>query len=319
MTSAIVTGGAGFIGSNAVNILLDLGWSVFVVDKLTYAGDRSRLPSNVPLLEQDITQINWKALLKEARPDYIINFAAETHVDRSIKNADSFLQSNCVGVYNIVQGLRNYTKEYNAKCVLIHISTDEVYGDTSVGDRYEFSESDMLLPNNPYSATKASADLLIRSCFCTYNDFNYLIFRGSNNFGPNQHMEKFIPTVIRSAIQDLPVPIYGIGENIREWLWVEDFVKGIVHFSNLRNVVINLGSCVRLTNLELVKKILSIMGKPESLIGFVPDRPGHDARYALNSSWACSLGYEPTMLGSFDDRIKIVVEDITKRMRQGER
>lgn len=216
----LITGGAGFIGINAVNYFMKRG-EVSVVDKLTYAASPWLLPERITFYNQDICTLNWKYLLDFDRPDVIINFAAESHVDNSIQDHKQFLATNIGGVSAMITGIQ----EAKAKPLLIHISTDEVLGDAPpLGGSLVY---DALCPNNPYAATKAAAELLIQSMHHTHADFDYLILRATNNYGPGQHWEKFIPTVILNGMLNNPIPVYGKGDNIREWLWVGDFVCGI--------------------------------------------------------------------------------------------
>lgn len=317
----LITGGCGFIGSNAAVYFHEHGHEVIVIDKCTYAADPMRLPMDVPLQKDDIAVMNWPVTLEHLSPDVIINFAAETHVDNSIIGAQTFINSNYLGVYNLVMGFRNYVRDKPGK-LLIHISTDEVYGDLDFDTSRRFKEEDILKPNNPYSATKAAADLMIQALHHTYEDFNYVICRAANNYGPNQAMEKFLPTIIRSALEDEPIPIYGQGKNIREWLWVGDFVRGIAavidkcfpcEILTILNSIFNFGSRFNARNLNTVKLILRFMDKPKDLISFVQDRPGHDRKYALDWSRAVEfLGWSPEM--DFEEGAMLVIEDIKERM-----
>lgn len=318
MATFIITGGAGFIGSNAVDYFYKIGHEVVVVDKLTYAADKSRINADIKIIEQDIVTLDWAKLIDELRPKAIIHFAAESHVDRSIlSNAGpAFIHSNILGVYQIIQGIR-YAHH---KTDLIHISTDEVLGDFPVDiDTMGFTELEKLQPNNLYAATKASAECIIRAMQRTHKDFKFVICRATNNYGPNQDLEKFIPTVISNIIAGRKVPIYGKGENIREWLWVGDFVKGIEAVINMPdhfqrdwyNGIFHFGSGVRLSNLALAKQIIAIMGRGQ--IEFVSDRPGHDQQYALFCNRAKNiLKWRP--LQKLEDGLKIVVDDIKKRL-----
>lgn len=317
----LITGGCGFIGSNAVSYFHGRGHDIEVIDKLTYAADRKRLPVGVLLYEEDIALVNWATLLNHITPDVIINFAAETHVDNSIIGAQEFINSNYLGVYNLVMGFRHYVKDKPGK-LLIHISTDEVYGDLDFDSVAKFKEGDILKPNNPYSATKAAADLMIQALHHTYEDFNYVICRAANNYGPNQAMEKFLPTIIRSALEDEPIPIYGRGKNVREWLWVHDFIEGIdtvikkcfpCQIMAIPNSIFNFGSRFEARNINTVKLVLRYMDKPKDLMSFVQDRPGHDRRYAIDWSRAKEfLDWSPEM--DFELGIKLVIEDIKERM-----
>lgn len=320
----LITGGLGFIGSNAVDFFLKNGHQVCVVDKGTYAANKISWPG-VDTYKVDIATASWSFLLN-TNPDVIVNFAASTHVDNSILDAREFIDSNIRGVYEIVNGIREYRKRIGKAVLLVQVSSDEVYGDIDPESNREFHEFDPLRPNNPYSVTKASADLLITALHHTYKDFDHIICRASNNYGPRQHMEKFLPTVISSVIQNKKIPIYGTGENIREWLWVEDFCSGILKaieryrefpepFDTIGKVL-NFSSGVRKSNIEVVKEILHLMGTDESLISYVPDRLGHDRKYCVNARLAnAMLDWKPTM--KFTDGLCHVIDDIERRLKNG--
>lgn len=311
----IVTGGLGFIGSNFIKHILSSrpDYSVINVDKNTYAAknwkgvfeERLDLESSdkgrYEFLELDIADIEEvEAKLPKGGIHAILNFAAETHVDRSILDAREFVNSNIIGVYNLIE----YSRKINIKRFL-QVSTDEIYGSCASG---AFTENSPLEPNNPYSATKAGADLLVRSFVKTHR-FPAVIVRPSNNFGPWQFPEKAIPLFITNAVQDIPLPVYGDGKNVREWMYVEDNCKWIEHVleKGRDGEVYNLGGGHETTNIELAKKIVSIMGKSESLIKFVKDRPGHDLRYSLDYSKAKNeLGWSPDV--DFDRKLKKTVE-----------
>ncbi|WMT50644.1 MAG: dTDP-glucose 4,6-dehydratase [Ferroplasma sp.] len=284
----LITGGYGFIGTNFVKHLLKSSdYNITVFDKLTYASNIKNLEKeNIKFIKGDLYNKNdVKSAINNM--DYIVNFAAESHVDRSIINADDFLNSNIYGVYNIL----NYIKENKNIEKFIHISTDEVYGNAI---NTTFSENSCLNSNNPYSATKASADLLIMSYYKTYK-IPVCITRSSNNYGPYQHPEKLIPKTIIYSILNRKIPLYGNGENTRDWLYVEDNVNGIlnilIHGKN--GEIYNIGSEIELSNIDIVRKILKFMDKPESLINYVNDRPGNDLRYSMDSSKVMKLGFKP--------------------------
>ena len=284
----LVTGGYGFIGSNFVNYLLkNYDYNIKVFDKLTYASNLDNIKNdNIEFIKGDLfNKIDIEKALKDV--DIIVNFAAESHVDRSIVDAHDFLNSNIYGVYNIL----DYMKENRNIEKFIHISTDEVYGNAL---NKKFDENSCLNPNNPYSATKASADLLILAYFKTYG-IPVSITRSSNNYGPYQHPEKLIPKTIIYALLDKKIPIYGNGKNRRDWLYVDDNVKGIIKVMKRgkNGEIYNIGSEIELENIEIVKKILHIINKPESLIKYVNDRPGNDLRYSLDSSKLNALGFKP--------------------------
>jgi dTDP-glucose 4,6-dehydratase len=287
--SLLVTGGAGFIGSEFVRQAVEKDYKVIVIDKLTYAGSLKRLEAvkgKYKFYKQDIC--SKKALdriFAKEKPDVVINFAAETHVDRSIEDADPFIKTNVEGV----QILLSLSRKYNIKR-FIQLSTDEVYGEIKEG---KFKENDPLKPNSPYSASKAAADLLIRAYIRTYN-LPAIIIRPCNNYGKWQYPEKLIPVIITKALKNEKVPVYGKGENIREWLHISDCARAIftVLEKGKLGEVYNVGSGQEMVNIDLVKKILDILGKPYSLIEFVKDRLGHDYRYCLDSSKIKELGWK---------------------------
>lgn len=278
----LVTGGAGFIGSAFVRLAVKKGYRVAVVDKLTYAGDLARLKEisgQHKFYKMDIAdKPKIEGVIKKELPEVIVNFAAETHVDRSIQDADSFIYTNVRGT----QVLLDAAKKYKIK-KFIHISSDEVYGDI---ERGEFSEDAPLKPSNPYSASKAAADLLIKAYIRTYN-FPAIIIRPSNNYGPWQYPEKLIPLSVLKILRNEKIPVYGHGRNVREWLYVGDCAEGILEIINKAKIqeVYNLGSNRETRNIDMVKAILKLLitRKGADLIEFVKDRPGHDIRYKLNT------------------------------------
>lgn len=285
----LVTGGAGFIGSNFVRRILDGTFrgfsSVAVLDNLTYAGNLNALQScssdEYRFIKGDICDANLlDSVLKDI--DLVINFAAETHVDRSISNSTPFIRSNILGVHTLLESARKHSIER-----LLQVSTDEVYGSILEGSA---SEIDPLEPNSPYSASKAAADLLCRAAFKTYGQ-DVIVTRACNNFGIFQNREKFIPKIITNLIEDRPVPIYGSGMNIREWISLDDHCMGVYRslLNGKSGEIYNLGSGVLYSNLQIAMQLLKIFGKDESALEFVPDRPGHDFRYALNSKKANSF------------------------------
>jgi dTDP-glucose 4,6-dehydratase len=280
----VVTGGAGFIGSNFVRKFIEGNYpeiqSITVVDKLTYAGNLSNFPKNflekIVFVQADICDFEMMNNVCRNQ-DAIINFAAESHVDRSIKDSGIFMKTNVLGTQNLLEAaLRNNLKKF------IQISTDEVYG--SITD-YSWDESCPISPNSPYSASKASADILALSYFKTFG-LDVRITRCSNNFGPNQHLEKFIPLTITSFIDGVPVPIYGDGQNIRDWIHVDDHCQAVykVLSHGKAGEIYNIGAGNEFTNLELVSLIIKIMGLSESQVQlrYVPDRKGHDYRYSVS-------------------------------------
>lgn len=307
MKKVIVTGGLGFIGSNLINILKEK-YFVINIDKVTYASNFNNIRpeiKNYQFYKQDINnKIFIKNILKKFNPSIIFNLAAETHVDRSIDGPKKFIESNILGVFNLLEAIRDYKK----KIKLIHISTDEVYGD--IKKNYKSKEEDRYNPSSPYSASKASGDLLIKSYIRTYK-IPAIITNCCNNFGPNQYPEKLIPTIIYNILNNKPIPIYGRGKNIREWIYVEDHCKALIKIAE-KGVIgenYNIGSGTVLNNVQIAEKIISNFKKiiyPQNIkteIYFVKDRPGHDLRYCLNSSkiknklkWKCK--------SNFDQRIK---------------
>lgn len=286
MKTVLVTGGMGFIGSNFIRVLLSME-DVFVVnvDKLTYAADVRNIedvedscPFNYIFYKTDIcNEIAINKIMKKHKVDYIVNFAAETHVDRSIENPNIFVKTNILGTLVLL----NAAKKFSIK-KFIQISTDEVYG--SIDHEYgSFTEESELHPNNPYSASKAGADLMVLAYSRTHG-LSVNITRCCNNFGPRQFPEKLIPKVITKALHDEKIPIYGDGNNIREWIHVEDHCRAIIKVMNegISQEIYNIGGNLECSNLLIATKILSYLKKPTSLIEFVEDRKGHDYRYSIN-------------------------------------
>lgn len=296
----LVTGGAGFIGSNFVKHLLrDTDHDATIIDSLTYSGTKRNLDgtlddSRLRFVEGDIRN---EDLVNElaSETDAIVNFAAESHVDRSIEGAKPFVSTNVQGT----QALLDAAVEHDHDRFL-QISTDEVYGQVLEG---KFIEGDPLNPRNPYAATKASADMLARSYHITH-DLPVLITRSSNNYGPNQHREKLIPKFITRAARGEQLPLYGDGQQIREWTFVEDNCRAVrrVLEDGSPGEIYNIGSGHELSNLEVTNKILQELGKSTDLIEFIDDRPGHDRRYSLSSEKIRSLGWEPQT--TFEQGIK---------------
>lgn len=283
----LVTGGAGFIGVNFVRYLLerDPEASVICVDKLTYAGNYDNiadLEGNERFFFEKADICDREAMFRifeTYRPDYAVNFAAESHVDRSIKDPSVFLTTNIIGTQTLLEAARAFpVRRFH------QVSTDEVYGDLPL-DRPDllFDESYPLKPSSPYSASKASADLLVLAYQRTYG-MPVTISRCSNNYGPYQFPEKLIPLMISRASKDSPVPVYGDGKNVRDWLYVEDHCSAIDRIlrDGRDGAVYNVGGNNEKANIDLVKHVLNLMNKPESLITYVTDRPGHDRRYAIN-------------------------------------
>ena len=284
----LVTGGAGFIGSNFIYYMLDKykDYKIICIDKLTYAGNLSTLSEamknqNFKFIKADICDIEKiDTVFKEEEPNIVVNFAAESHVDRSISNPEVFLETNIMGTSVLLECCKKYNvKRYH------QISTDEVYGDLPL-DRPDlsFTEKSPLRPSSPYSVSKTSADLLVLSYFRTYK-LPVTISRCSNNYGPYHFPEKLIPLIIIKALKNEKLPIYGDGKNVRDWIYVKDHCTAIdliLHKGKIGEVY-NVGGNSEKSNLEVVKTILNILGKSEKLIEFVPDRLGHDRRYAINN------------------------------------
>lgn len=293
----LVTGGAGFMGSFFVRLLCLLkDFVVVVVDKLTYAGDMARLRDVFDRIRFYRVDVTDKQQLEEIfdteRPEFVVHYCAETHVDRSIISPDTFLITNVVGTHNLLQ----LSLKYGVK-KFINISTDEVYGETFDG---WFREDSPLRPNSPYAVSKASQDMLGQAYFRTYG-LPVVTVRPCNNFGPFQYPEKFIPASILRLLLGEPICLYGDGQNVREWLYVEDSAEGILRvlIDGKPGEIYNMGSGVELRNIEVAEMILDIMGKGRDFITFVKDRPGHDYRYALNSekirnelSWMPGTSFE---------------------------
>jgi len=277
----LVTGGAGFIGSEFVRQAVKNGIETVVVDKLTYAGDLERLKEiegKFRFYRADITNREFiEHIFQTEKPDIVVHWAAESHVDRSILDASPFIDTNVKGTQVLLEAARK-----TDVTLFINISTDEVYGE--LGKNGQFYENTPLNPNSPYSASKASADMLGRAYYRTYG-LPVITVRPSNNYGPWQYPEKLIPVVILKALNNEPVPVYGTGENIREWLFVTDCAEAIFKIieKGKPGEIYNVGSGEERRNIDVVKSILKLLGKSEDLITFVKDRPGHDYRYSLNS------------------------------------
>ncbi len=292
----LVTGGAGFIASTFVRNAVEKGHRVAVIDKLTYAGDVVRLQpvkNQITFYKADIVQAKKiDDIIKKERPSAIVHFAAETHVDRSLLDVSPFISTNIQGTATLI----DYARRHRVPR-FIHISTDEVYGEIPKG---AFTESSPLHPNNPYSSTKAAADFLIQAAVRAHK-FPAIIVRPSNNYGPWQYPEKLVPVVLLKALNGQKIPVYGKGLQMREWLHVSDCVQAILLVLAKGRVgeVYNVGSHITKKNIETVRAILSLVGKPHSLIQFVKDRPGHDIRYSLNADKIRSLGWEPQI--SFEE------------------
>ena len=301
----LVTGGAGFIGSNFIRYLLAKypSYSVINLDKLTYAGNLENLRDVEPDSRYRFVQgdICDAALVREVARgvDAIVNFAAESHVDRSIMEAGEFIRTDVFGTFTLLEMVKELRVSRYVQC-----STDEVYGSI---ERGASKETDPLAPSNPYSASKAGGDLLTLSYWKTHR-LPVLITRASNNFGPYQYPEKVIPLFITNALDDLSLPLYGDGKNVRDWLYVLDHCAAIdlVLHKGGEGEVYNIGGGTEVENIALTRKILALLEKPESLIQPVPDRPGHDRRYALDSSKIRTLGWQSAH--GFDGALRETVE-----------
>jgi dTDP-glucose 4,6-dehydratase len=308
MVTLLVTGGCGFIGSNFIHYVLHEASDVSIInlDALTYAGNLANLADlagnpRYRFVHADITNREEVRLALQGGVDGMINFAAESHVDRSIHDSGPFVRTNIIGTQNLLDAAR----EFGVKRFL-QVSTDEVYG--SLGPTGAFTEETPLAPNSPYAASKASADLLVRSYVHTFN-MPALITRCSNNYGPYQFPEKLIPLFISNLLRDEPVPVYGDGLNVRDWIHVRDHCSAIyqVWLKGKVGEVYNIGGRCERTNLDLTHTLLAAVGKGKSLIRYVPDRPGHDRRYAIDcAKIEREIGWKPII--SFEDGLADTVK-----------
>ena len=307
----LVTGGAGFIGINFLQYMRNAhpDYRIVCLDLLTYAANTERLTQltegdRFRFVRGDIRDREAVySLFEEEKFDAVINFAAESHVDRSIESPDAFISTNVTGTAVLLDACLRYGK------IRFHqISTDEVYGDLPLDSTDSFSEEDRLAPSSPYSASKASADLLVLSYARTYG-LPVTISRSSNNYGPYQHSEKLIPAVIKKALMGESVPVYGTGENRRDWLHVTDHCKAVdlILHNGTAGEIYNVASERELSNIETVRLLLSLLGKDASLVSFVTDRPGHDLRYAVScNKIRTELGWSNTV--SFSDGLRETVD-----------
>ncbi len=306
-----VTGGCGFIGSNFIRLVLDTckNYTITNIDTLTYAGNLENLEdyakkynSRYTFKKIDITdKESINTLFKNNTFDAIVHFAAESHVDRSIADSTPFILTNIMGTQILLDAARE-----NNIAKFVHVSTDEVYG--SLGETGLFTEETPLAPNSPYSASKASSDLLVRAAHETFGQYT-VITRCSNNYGPYQFPEKLIPLMVQKAKNNLSLPVYGKGNNVRDWIYVEDHCKGVLLAlqKGKSGSAYNFGGNAEKQNLEVIDSILNILDKPKSLITYVKDRPGHDLRYAMDYSLAeKELGFSPSY--TFEEGIKITVQ-----------
>lgn len=294
----LVSGGAGFIGSHFVKRLLAAGEEVAVLDKLTYSGNRANLPADVELHVGDIAEPADVAVAARGC-DAIVNFAAETHVDRSILQAEDFGRAEFRGTQVLLEHLRE------TGIRLVQVSTDEVYGDLEAGG--SSSEADALRPSSPYSAAKAAGDLLVSAYARTFG-VNASVTRGSNTYGPNQYPEKFIPLFATNALDGEPLPLYGDGRQVRDWLHVADHCAGIelVLREGAPGEVYNVGGGDERENIEVAERIVELAGADRSLLRSVPDRPGHDRRYSLETAKLRGLGWAPAV--AFADGLRETVD-----------
>ena len=302
----LVTGGAGFIGSNFVRHMARVhpAWEIVVLDKLTYAGRRENLAGledhpGFRFVKGDIADpLAVAAVLPGC--DYVVNFAAETHVDRSLYDAGSFIMTDVYGTFVLLEAARRAPglKRF------VQISTDEVYGSVESGSS---TEGDPLMPRNPYSASKAGADRLAYSYWATYQ-VPVIVTRASNNYGPYQFPEKIIPLFVTHALDGIPLPLYGDGLNVRDWLHVDDHCRAIdlIMDKGIPGETYNVGGGNEVANIDLTRRILALLGKPETLIRRVADRPGHDRRYSLGCARLRRLGWSPEV--PFDEGLRATVE-----------
>jgi len=304
----LVTGGAGFIGSAFVRMAIsETDLSIVNLDKLTYAGNLENLASvdgheRYRFVQGDICDAEMvNSLVGDVRPDAIVHFAAESHVDRSILSPEPVVRTNYNGTFTLLEAARLHRIGR-----FVHVSTDEVYG--SLAAPADADEQYPLNPSSPYSASKAASDLLARSYFVTFK-LPVVITRASNNYGPYQFPEKLIPLMITNALDDRSLPVYGDGQQVRDWLFVEDHCRGILAVlrQGRDGEIYNIGGNRSLPNLEVVHQVLTLTGKPESLIEYVPDRPGHDRRYALSSEKLMrETGWQPVM--NFETGLALSIE-----------
>ena len=312
----LVTGGCGFIGSHFLRYMMDIyaNDSFICLDALTYAGNKNNIKdlledSRLTMIEGNIRDASFvDALFVTYKPDVVVHLAAETHVDRSITGPQVFLETNVIGTGILLDAcLRHGIERFH------HVSTDEVYGTLPLQGGSPFTEQSLLLPSSPYAASKASSDLLVLSYYKTYG-LSITVSRCSNNYGTHQYPEKLIPLMIQKALQGKSLPVYGDGLNVRDWIHVVDHCRAIDCILQKGKVgeVYNIGACEEISNIDLVKRMLDVLGKPHELITYVPDRLGHDLRYAIDSSKMEILGWKPEY--TMEDTLKGIVEWYRKRL-----
>ena len=323
--SILITGGCGFIGSNLVRMVANRfpTSSLIVVDSLTYAGDRKNIEGVDVIFHQfDITNsVEMEFLFANYDIRMVFHLAAESFVDNSIDSSNVFAKTNVLGTHTLIDVSNRYWKKIDyGECKFIHVSTDEVYGALGKYDE-SWTEESPYLPNNPYSASKAASDMFVRAYVNTYG-FPAIITHCSNNYGIYQHTEKLIPTVIERIYNDEPIPVYGQGLQIRDWIPVDKHCDALIFIANKGRdgEVYNIGADNEVTNIDLVKKICEIMGRePETLISYVKDRLGHDFRYSINSSKLQGLGWKPCVefkLG-LEETVKWYVDKLNKECSDG--
>ena len=306
----LVTGGCGFIGSHFLRYMMDTYTkdSFICLDALTYAGNENNIKdlledSRLTMIEGNIRDASFvDTLLVTYKPDVVVHLAAETHVDRSITGPQVFLETNVIGTGVLLDAcLRHGIERFH------HVSTDEVYGTLPLQGGNPFTEQSPLLPSSPYAASKASSDLLVLSYYKTYG-LPITISRCSNNYGTHQYPEKLIPLMIQRALQEVPLPVYGDGLNVRDWIHVLDHCRAIdcILYKGRVGEVYNVGAREEISNIDLVKRILTVLGKPYELITYVEDRLGHDLRYAVDSSKVQRLGWRPEY--TMEDTLTGIVE-----------
>ena len=337
MNKIIVTGGLGFIGSNLIDLLISKNYYVINIDKISYSSNfyntkEFENSKKYRFIKCDIRDKKLKKIIFKYKPIGIFNLAAETHVDRSIDNPENFIQSNILGVFNLLEYFKEYSKKHSSK--LIHISTDEVYGDILTG---RSSENFAYQPSSPYAASKAASDHLISSYVRTYK-IPAIVTNCSNNYGPKQHPEKLIPKLIYNILNNKPLPIYGKGKNSREWIYVKDHCEALLKVFKKGKIgeFYNIGSNKNLNNVQVSKELIRISEKKIKIgmkvkIQFVKDRPGHDTRYALNSTkiksklgWKARTNFRQGIKLTFDWYRKntnyyksLSKKDIIKRLGKG--